>query len=274
MKKTIILLLTLSLILGVFSSCGHKTVDPIDNQTSSSPSEDTSAESTKNVIDDSTESNEVNQSENTETDDRLTEITEETVKPSESIQKKGIFYFSSFDELKEFFTNKNSIVQQQKHLGDESFLRFVNFLTDNNDKILQPLYIGEPLKKSDNKVMDGYIQRRAMYQYPSIGYSTSEAVIQFTYLDVVTGRDFSDFNNTLDILREIALDTDMDIVNKMESIDIEVDGKIISAAVTKEQFGFQIDFYYDGMYFSMNNFRGSSGSKTKAFEFLKGFSMG
>ena len=75
MKRTILLLLTLSLILGVFSSCGHKTVDPIDDQTSSSPSEDTSAESTKNVIDDSTESNETNQSENTETDYRLTEIT-------------------------------------------------------------------------------------------------------------------------------------------------------------------------------------------------------
>ena len=78
MKKVIILILTLSLILGVFSSCGHKTVDQIDDQTSSSPSKDTSAESTENVIDDSTESNETNQSENTETDDRLTEITEET----------------------------------------------------------------------------------------------------------------------------------------------------------------------------------------------------
>ena len=78
MKRTILLLLTLSLILGVFSSCGHKTVDPIDDQTSSAPSEDTSAESTENVIDDSTESNETNQSENTETDDRLTEIPEET----------------------------------------------------------------------------------------------------------------------------------------------------------------------------------------------------
>ena len=73
MKKTIILILTLSIILGVFSSCGHKTVDPIDDQTSSSPSEDMSAESTFN---DTTESNETNQSENTETDDRLT-VTEE-----------------------------------------------------------------------------------------------------------------------------------------------------------------------------------------------------
>ena len=41
MKKTILLLLTLTLILGVFSSCGYKTVDIIDNETSSSPSEDT-----------------------------------------------------------------------------------------------------------------------------------------------------------------------------------------------------------------------------------------
>ena len=79
MKKTIILILTLSLILAVFSSCGHKTVDPIDNQTSSSPSEDKSAENTENVISDSTESYEVNQSDNTETDDRLTNITSETI---------------------------------------------------------------------------------------------------------------------------------------------------------------------------------------------------
>ena len=41
MKKTILLFLTLTLILGVFSSCGYKTVDIIDDETSSSPSEDT-----------------------------------------------------------------------------------------------------------------------------------------------------------------------------------------------------------------------------------------
>ena len=40
MKKTILLLLTLTLILGVFSSCGYKAVNPLDNETSSSPSED------------------------------------------------------------------------------------------------------------------------------------------------------------------------------------------------------------------------------------------
>ena len=78
MRKSFILLLILVLIFSNLLSCGHKTVDPIDDQTSSSPSEDTSADSTENVIDDSTESNETNQSENTETDDRLTEITEET----------------------------------------------------------------------------------------------------------------------------------------------------------------------------------------------------
>ena len=44
MKKTILLLLTLTLILGVFTSCGYKTTDLFDAQTSSSPSEDTTVE--------------------------------------------------------------------------------------------------------------------------------------------------------------------------------------------------------------------------------------
>ena len=103
MKRTILLLLTLSLILGIFSSCNHKTVDPIDDQTSSSPSEDTSAESTENVIDDSTESNETNQSENTETEGRLTDITEDHVVPSSpseynyTVEKVGDQWYMVFD---------------------------------------------------------------------------------------------------------------------------------------------------------------------------------
>ena len=96
MKRTILLLLTLSLILGVLSSCGHKTVDPIDDQTSSSPSEDTSAANTTE------ETNETNQSENTDTDDRLTEITTETenVYPTEynyTVEKRGDKYYMVFD---------------------------------------------------------------------------------------------------------------------------------------------------------------------------------
>ena len=74
MKKLIILLLTLTLILGVFASC-QKRYLTIDDETSSSPSEDTSTESTTGYI---TESNETNQTENTETNDRLTDITLET----------------------------------------------------------------------------------------------------------------------------------------------------------------------------------------------------
>ena len=41
MQKTILLLLTLILILGVFVSCGYKATGNLDSQTSSSPSEDT-----------------------------------------------------------------------------------------------------------------------------------------------------------------------------------------------------------------------------------------
>ena len=55
-------------MLGVFSSCGHKTVDPIDDQTSSSPSEDTNTTSA---------TEEIHQSENTGADEKLTTNTED-----------------------------------------------------------------------------------------------------------------------------------------------------------------------------------------------------
>ena len=88
MKRSILLLLTLSLILGVFSSCSHKTVDPIDDQTSSSPSEDTSAES---LVNDATESNQTNKSEHTDTDGRLTDIEVTATAPPDNIK-----YVSSY----------------------------------------------------------------------------------------------------------------------------------------------------------------------------------
>ena len=47
MKKTILLLLTLTIILGVFSSCGYKNTDPIDEETSGSPNEETTKETTE-----------------------------------------------------------------------------------------------------------------------------------------------------------------------------------------------------------------------------------
>ena len=45
MKKTILLFLILTLILGIFSSCGYKTTDPIDDETSGSTSEETTVAS-------------------------------------------------------------------------------------------------------------------------------------------------------------------------------------------------------------------------------------
>ena len=44
MPKTILLLLTLTLILGAFTSCGYKTTNMFDDQTSSSLSKDTTTE--------------------------------------------------------------------------------------------------------------------------------------------------------------------------------------------------------------------------------------
>lgn len=75
MKNFLILLLTLTLILGVFASCGKKYVNPLDDETSSSPSEHTDSE---NITGDITESNETNQSENYNSEETSSEDTEET----------------------------------------------------------------------------------------------------------------------------------------------------------------------------------------------------
>ena len=97
MKKLIILLLTLTLILGVFASC-QKRYLTIDDETSSSPSEDTSTESTTGYI---TESNETTQTENTETDDRSTEITDpidsDANKYTYTVEKIDGKYYMVFD---------------------------------------------------------------------------------------------------------------------------------------------------------------------------------
>jgi hypothetical protein len=110
MKKTIILILTLSLTLGVFSSCGHKTVDPIDYQTSSSPSEDTSAES---LVNDATESNQTNKSEHTDTDGRLTDIEVTATAPPDNIK-----YVSSYEI---------------KKIGDKWYIIFDSYETPKSD---------------------------------------------------------------------------------------------------------------------------------------------
>ena len=96
MKKLIILLLTLTLILGIFASC-QKRYLTVDDETISSPSEDTSTENTAGYI---TESNETNQTENTETDDRLTDITtvHDTNNYTYDIEKSGEKYYISFNE--------------------------------------------------------------------------------------------------------------------------------------------------------------------------------
>ena len=63
MKKTILLLLALTLILGAFSSCGYKTTNMFDDQTSSSPSEDTTvaSEETTEETDEETDTESLNE---------------------------------------------------------------------------------------------------------------------------------------------------------------------------------------------------------------------
>ena len=76
MKKFLILLLTLTLILGVFVSCNSNL--PIDDETSEVTKQET------------TESSQTNQTENIETSDTLTET-------DETSESEGIEYVESYD---------------------------------------------------------------------------------------------------------------------------------------------------------------------------------
>ena len=93
MKKLIILLLTLALILGVFASCNSKRYLPIDDETSSSPSENTSTEDNQGGI-----------TTDGLTEDTLPDFEDETTKPGEvkyvtsyEVKKVGDQWYMIFD---------------------------------------------------------------------------------------------------------------------------------------------------------------------------------
>ena len=164
MKKTIILILTLSLTLGVFSSCGHKTVDPIDDQTSSSPSEDTSAES---LVNDATESNQANKSEHTDTDGRLPNIdgnsndTDVEYLNSYEIKNMGNAYYIDFnsyniDPNDSFYVHSflnfssprdfsESLINHKLSYDDMVYISMNFYRTENGIPIFDPYNFCVPL---------------------------------------------------------------------------------------------------------------------------------
>ena len=285
MQKLIILLLTLTLILGVFASCNSKRYLPIDDESSSSPSEDTANAK-------ATESNEISQAENTGAEDKLSEITSETNdfgKPSGIL--RSIYTFHSFDEFKSNFskdsTEKNSKIQAEKNWFGENHLRFIEFLNDNNDKILRPLFNGEPMYYYEDESTqasmielstEGY--DKSIYSLPCIYYYLKNGlIVSLTYPDKILSKDFSSYNSASDVLKAIDYNS-VNIHNYTQFPDdfknvytkeIQMGEETVLATVYERyalNLKFRIDVYYDGMYISLD---GSEDILTN--DFWQGFSM-
>ena len=214
MKKFLILLLTLTLILGVFSSCGKKYVNPLDDETSNSPSEDTSTESTTGYI---TESNETNQTENTETNDRLTDI--------DGVPEAGEIEYVSSYEIKKIgdqwyiIFNSYRTPPKQGHYDEmeiygleigtmESFQKLMNRLLSGNLELSDMQYIVNRFTRDDigipihdysvlyvPKIIDAYQMEESAWWYDGEDYSPgcimSNDVESVAVLHIIDEQDFN-----------------------------------------------------------------------------------
>ena len=262
MKKFLILFLTLALILGVFVSCNSNL--PIDDETSSSPSESINTKIT--------ESNESNIIENTDTEDKLTEITSETVKPGKpNGLLRQIYTFYSFDEFAFNFSKdanaENSEIQAEKDMYGDKFSKLVNFLNNHNDQILHPLSNGEPMFTASNgqeSVLIVELLTEDYYDLPWIWYYLEDKLISVTYPKEVLDVDFDTTPSVEEIYKAMAGDQAIDYNVQ----NVELDGITVSAIVEGNRSKYS--FYYNGIYVSIesNTWRGISD------EFLKSFSMG
>ena len=289
MKKFLILLLTLALILGVFVSCNSNL--PIDDETSSSPSESINTEIT--------ESNESNIIENTDTEDKLTEITSETVKPGKpNGLLRQIYTFYSFDEFAFNFSKdanaENSEIQAQKDWFSDNYLKFIEFLTDNNDRILRPVSDGEPIPYYANEgtvafmielATEEVVSEMPYHSLPSIYYYLENGItVGVTYPDVILDEDYSSFDNTSEVLSAINsnavnVTNYRQFSNKVKNVyakEILIDSATVTAIVYEmndynvdgDMF-IKVDLYYNGMYITLYGTEYSLSD-----EFLQSFSMG
>ena len=291
MKKLIILFLTLALILGIFASCNNKRYLPVDEETSSSSSESINTEIAESIA-----SNTV---ENTETDDKLTEITSETVKPGKpSDILRQIYTFYSFDEFAFNFSEdanaENSEVQAQKDWFGDNYLMLIEFLTDNNDKILRPLSNGNPIpyyvKEETVAFMielatEEVFSEMPYHSLPSIYYYLEGGItVGVTYPDVILDEDYSTFDNTSEVLSAINSDAVnvtnyrqfSDNVENVYTKEIQIDGATVTATVYETNdynvngdIFINLDIYYNGMYITLYGTEDALSD-----EFLKSFSMG
>lgn len=127
MKKYILLSLVLIIIFSTFSSCGYKTVDIIDDETSSSPSEDTTiaSEETTEETDENidTESSEESIETTSYTETIGTAETMESIETDNGVTEKPIDTEEDID-----YPSKHTYTMQK--VGDQWYMVFDTYLRD------------------------------------------------------------------------------------------------------------------------------------------------
>ena len=283
MKKTILLLLTLSLILGVFSSCGHKTVDTINDGTSSSPSEDTSAESTtEEIYDGITET--INITTNIITEERIDITLDTNIEETTAYHTGWIpgedqpYYYNSHGELINSLNNAESEIRLDKEKWGVRFSKFIDVLSERKSVPL----INEQMLSFGEK--DIIIFPDDSYKLPWIWYrcyyNEQPMIIHITYPDAILGKDFSCFESTSNVLKEIWLnapnvhnfDDNKDAYKNIYEKDLIIEGQTVSALFVEPIDAFYscyVHFYYNGIYVYIRSY-----SESFTNEFWQGFSIG
>ena len=279
MKRTILLLLTLSLILGVLSSCGHKTVDPIGT----SPSEESTME----------ELNDTNQSENIETiniaidiitEERIDITLDTNIEETTAYRTGWIpgedqpYHYNSYDELINSLDNADSEIRLDKEKWGVRFSKFIDVLYERKSV---PLMNKQMLSFGKDDII---IFPDDSYKLPWIWYrcyyNDQPMIIHITYPDAILDKDFSCFESTSSVLKEIwssapnihNFDDKKDAYKNIYEKDLIIEGQTVSALFIEpidSLYSCYVHFYYNGTYVYIR-----SHSESFTDEFWQGFSMG
>ena len=288
MKKLIMLLLTLTLILGVFASCNKRYLY-IEDETSSSPSEDASEESTTDITETTSETNYI---------ERITTkvITEDTIPDIDSKETTAItdeetryysgwipgqdlpFNYSSYNELVNSLDNEKSRIILEKEKWGVRFSKFIDALSERKSV---PLFNGQiPPNNGGDQIV---IFPTDSYSLPWIwyhcDYNDRPMVIHITYPDEILEKDFSKFTSTSEVLREISstapnihnADEKKDTFKNIYEKELIIEGKTVSALITEPinaYHSYYVHFYYNGVYVYIRSY-----PEVFTDEFWQGFSI-
>ena len=260
MKKLILLLLTLTLILGVFSSCAPKRYLSIDDETSSSPSKNISEETTEDTIPDVD--------------------SEETMYYSSWIPGQDEpYHYSSYNVLLNNLDTENSRIILEKGKWGVRFSRFIDALSERKSV---PLFNGRvpPYRDGDQIVIFPIEWNVLPWIWYCCYYNEHYMIIKITYPDAALEKDFSQFKSTSEVLKKISSDAPnihnadekKDSWKNIYEKDLLIEGKNISALVYENVDSSDrslLHFYYDGIFVTIQ-----CNLEALTDEFWQGFSIG